>query len=208
MAFEAAFQGAQTGKGPATPKMVKGYSLRAGLEFMERELDPSARQRVLARLPPALQTLLPTIENDRWYQRPDMIVLLRAIAAEYSTDRQIYDAMVRLGMLMARAATNVFLRLVIRILTPSIFAKKLPQLFVLDNRGEGYVKVDSSGLKSRRLVMMWEEMLDYDYFQPICEGWIRFFFDAMGKSDLEVTTDYWTHEIPSPSHFRIEIRWT
>ena len=187
---------------------TKGYALIACVKFAESHLSPASRERFFEKLSPEARALVGGLRPNEWYPRARLIELFGAIASEYGESSEAHAALVRLGAGMAREMTNVFMRLVIRILTPALFAKKLPQLFALDNRGGGRVEVDASRLGDQYLALTFKEMRGADYFAPICEGWIRFFMESMGKRDISVNADPWLLDSPGADEFRLDVRWS
>jgi uncharacterized protein DUF2378 len=188
---------------------TKGYAFIAAVKFAESEFAPEARDRVLSKLSTELRVKLPAFKHDGWYPRADLVTLLRAIADEYSGPSATYAALCKLGSAMAHEMSNVFIRLVIRILNPSLLAKKLPQLFALDNRGgSGRLEVDAARLGERHLRLTFKDMRGYDYYAPVCEGWIRFFLESMGVKNIRCTPDPWSPEAPGPEEFGLDVRWS
>lgn len=187
---------------------TKGYALIACVRHIEAAHAAHALDHVFAKLSPEVRALIPNLKPNDWYPRAQLIELLRLIATEHDESDRARSELVKVGTRMAYSVTNVFMRLVIRILTPALFAKKLPQVFKLDNRGEGYVEVDASRLADQRLTITFKRMLGYHYHSPVCEGWLRFFFQAMGKKDVQITVDPWSLETPASEQFSFELAWS
>jgi hypothetical protein len=194
---------------PTRDKATRGYALKVCNEFALSEFGAARRNSILGRLPPEVSTAFANLNDDDWYARTHQCAIFRAIAAEWSTNEDVYAGMVRLGMAMAKSVTNVFMRLTIRILlsNPAILAKKLPGLYKMDNTGDGHVEVDTSNLAAHAIVFTWKDMHGYEYHQPICEGWLRFFFATMGKGHATFASDPWSHERPDPEQFNVAIQW-
>jgi hypothetical protein len=185
-----------------------GYPLLACASFSKAEFSTAAQARVSARLSPECRALLADVKPQGWYPRTRLVEHCAAIAGEYGDSPTVSRAFVRLGEHMAREMTTVWIRLLMRIMTPGLLAKKMPELFAKGNRGDGHVVIDSSEIERRRMTFVFRSMRGYGYYQPINEGWIRYFFRGMGNDAVDTTSDPpWSIEAVDPEIFQIDASW-
>src|SRR5262249_27998190 len=104
-----------------------------------------------------------------------------------------------------REATNTFLRLLMRVLTPSLFAKKMPSLWTRDNTA-GSVEVDPSGIKAGRLFFKFSDVDGYAYCPPVFVGWVAFAMEAMGLKTKSITLSGWSLEAPAPKEVTLDLQ--
>ena len=107
------------------------------------------------------------------------------------------------GKFMAREATNTFLRLLMRMLTPNLFAKKLPDLWKRDcTGGRLQVQVDE-----QKLVCHIYDAEGYDHLAAVATGYATFALETMGKVVEKTTIHGWSVERPYQQGDWFELIW-
>ena len=113
------------------------------------------------------------------------------------------DILIGCGTYLGTEATNTFLRLVMRMLTPGIFAKKLPSFWSRDSTGGRY-EVE---LGERSMVCRLLEMEEFHHITPVSVGYVTFALKAMGKTVERTTLHGWSLATPSASTTWYEVHW-
>ena len=186
---------------------IRGYSIRQQASFLRsKHIDEAARQRALAMLPPELRGDFSDIDPAGWYPREHSAQLFRAIASAASGEAATRELLATCGEQIAQESTNTFLKLVMKLMTPTLFAKKLPSLWERDMKGGGFT-YDLSGADQNRLAFVLQDVEGYDHIAAVTEGWIRFAMKSMGKTGVEVDMKGWSLAVPGPKEVAYEVRW-
>ena len=97
---------------------------------------------------------------------------IEAIAQEHPDLEQRHDAIVAFGRFMAEEAVGSYLKLLLRVLTPSMFLRRLPATFEHDIR-PGSVTVDTSQMAERRLITITQHNVEgLAYVWTVGAGWV------------------------------------
>jgi hypothetical protein len=186
---------------------TRGYSVASTLKFIDATYDAPTRQRILDQCSPEVKSGGGKYKDIDWYSAMHFTELLRGIAATRGgSDEAAREELVRTGHFIANVAANTFLRLFMRVLTPPLFAKKIPSLWDRDNQG-GRMETDLSKADEGRIVVLLRDVAGYDYVAPVAVGWVAFAMQAMGKTVLGRTLTGWSLAQPGPSEARIDLSW-
>jgi hypothetical protein len=185
---------------------IRGYSLRQTARYLETKFDPDVRKRLVDAMPSTSRSMLSSFEAGEWYPRDHSSVLFRAIANARGGD-EAYQDLVGCGEFIASEATNTFLRLLMRIMTPTLFAKKVPEFWKRDQRGGQFV-ADVSKADEGRIGMKLVDVEGYDHIGIVSIGWIQFGMTALGKKGVVIKQDGWSLANPGPRSVSYEVTWS
>lgn len=189
-----------------TTSQIRGYSLRQTARYLETKFDADTRRRVIDGLPASSRTMLSSFDAGEWYSREHSSALFRAIAGARGGD-QAKDDLIACGEFIAGEATNTFLRLLMKIMTPTLFAKKVPDFWKRDHRG-GHFEVDVSKAGDGKIDLKLVDVGDYDHIGPVAIGWIKFGMTSLGKKDVKVDIDGWSLDNPNPPVVSYQVTWS
>lgn len=188
--------------------MIRGYSVKQQLNFLETQYDPGVSETLMAQIPDDVRRALADVKPAEWYPRRYSVSVLRAIASHRGKDEQaVHDDLVRCGTFIATEASNTFLKILMKMLTPTLFAKKIPDFWQRDQKG-GHFEVDTTDAKDGRLQLKLCDVEGFDHIGLIGIGWISFGLKAMGKEDVVVTQHGWTLNKPGPKEISYDVRWS
>jgi hypothetical protein len=190
-----------------TTPMIRGYSLKQTAKYIDSKFEPEARRRVQETLPAAVRGAIPTYEPAEWYPRDHSAALFRGIASIRNSEEASYQDLVGCGEFIASEATNTFLKLLMRIMSPTLFAKKIPEFWKRDQRG-GYFEADVSKADEALILMKLADVEGYDHIGIVSIGWILFGMNALGKKDVKVKQRGWSLDRPGPREVEYEITWS
>jgi hypothetical protein len=105
---------------------------------------------------------------------------------------------------MAHEASTTFLRLFMRVLSPALFARKLPDLWGRDHTG-GKVTVETT---DTTLVCRISEVDGYNNVACISCGWATFALTQMGKSIRGHEISGWSLKNPGPESVAFTLHWS
>jgi hypothetical protein len=186
---------------------IRGYSLKQTAKYLDTKFDADTRRRTADVLPQQVRSLMTSFEPAEWYPRDYSVALFRAIAAAKNDEAGSFQDLVQCGEFIASEATNTFLKLLMRIMSPTLFAKKVPEFWQRDQRG-GFFEVDVSKADDKRIGMRLADVQGYDHIGIVSIGWIQFGMTALGKKDVKVKQDGWSLAKPGPAEIKYEITWS
>ena len=186
---------------------IRGYSLKQTAKYLESKFDPDTKRRVIEGMPASVRTMMTSFEPAEWYPREYSAALFRSIAAAKSDETGSYQDLVACGEFIASEATNTFLKLLMRIMSPTLFAKKVPEFWKRDQRG-GYFEADVSRADDSVIKMKLADVEGYDHIGIVSIGWIQFGMVALGKKGVKVKQTGWSLATPGPREIDYEITWS
>jgi hypothetical protein len=178
---------------------IKGYCLLASAKFI-RGLGASVPAESLARVAAIESEATPTA----FYPRPQACVLWGIVAAAGKTEEESYDLLVKCGKAISDYALTTYMRLLLKVLTPRMFARKFPDFWARDHQG-GAIVVDT--VEDHRLIILFKGVDDLDHIGAIAVGFIGTTFEAIGVPGLQVLRPNWSLAEASPETVRLELRW-
>lgn len=186
------------------PFMTRGYVILTTLKYCYEGLALERRDKVVARLPPALLQSMPTIKPAEWYPVDRVVQMLNLIVDVCEGDEKLAEQdLIGSGRFAAQEATNTFLRLLMKVLTPNLFAKKLPSLYLRDN-SKGKVDVE---VADESLVVTISNAKGFAHLPPMTMGWVLFALESMGKVPDTTHVSNWSFSNPDPDEFAVSITW-
>ena len=186
--------------------MTRGYSMLASWKYVDSTYDATTKQAIVDQLSPEVQQALGTYKEIEFYPVQHWSEILRGIATVVGkTDAKAEQELVACGTFIATEATNTFLRLLMRVLTPNLFAKKIPSLWTRDNTA-GSFSVDLSAADAGRYTFKLTGVDGYPYCGPVAMGWIAFAMKSMGcrTKSLKLSSS-WSLANPGPNELSIEL---
>ncbi|HLU65334.1 MAG TPA: hypothetical protein VKZ63_03635, partial [Kofleriaceae bacterium] len=99
-----------------------------------------------------------------------------------------------------------FFRVLLKIMTPSLFAKKLPSFWERDQKG-GRFECDVSKVDDRQIQLRLVDVADYDYIGPVSVGFLEFAFNAMGKRGFKVVMPGYSLAQPAQRDIDFHVTW-
>lgn len=186
--------------------MMRGLVLVGFSSYLERKCTSAAREKVLASLSREAQQVLASPTPAKWYPRAYFIELNRGVASLHSTESDVHDALTTVGAEIAELAAGTFMKLLLRILTPAIFARKFTDFWAHDNRG-GRIEVDASKVDQHRLDMWIKDVEGFDHIGLVGRGYIQFAMSAITKKNVDVRLNGWSLARPGPAEVHLEVTW-
>jgi hypothetical protein len=181
--------------------MVKGYLTVATGRFIAG--DAELRGRVPPELLATIAEQETSIKPRQWYPRHDLMALWRAIAAG-SDDAAAYRDLVRCGESIANYATGTFLKLLLKVLTPAMFARKFPDLWKHDHDG-GSIVNDTVTDNSLRVTI--KDIEGFDHVSATAPGFISFALKSIGLKNVTTRSPNWSLATPGPRDAIVEVSW-
>lgn len=181
---------------------VRSYMLLHTLEYLrnletQKGLDPQIPdeiQRAVAKMGPA-----------DWCPGSWYVDIANALAKTANGDEtRAKDLLIDAGTHVARTATNTFLRLLMKMLTPALFAKKMPDFWKRDCT-LGSLEVEVS---DRKIFCRLVDMEGFDHAVCTGAGFASYALQGMGKSVNSLILHDWSLAKPYVNGTSFEITWT
>lgn len=168
---------------------VLGRNIRTmGAYF--RKLDPAVWERIERGISPELRLLFENARAEDWYPYAHYEEGFKALIATCDDPVEARNAVYRVGRAACEATVNTFLRLVLRMMTPGLFARKCNQLLGADFKGfpggAPVVKYDLSRESQGEAIIELTNAGNHPFLGASAVGYIEFAFEHMGKKGVKV----------------------
>jgi hypothetical protein len=184
--------------------VIRGYLILGCMDYID-SLGAESSGKIYAGLPSAMRDR-ESYDKMRWYSLSTISALYSGIAQLHEGDeKKAFNALRGCGRFIAEAATNTFLKLLMRIMTPSVFATKAPSIWSRDNR---YGTMETELLGPREMLVHLRGVADYSHVGPVVSGFGSFAMEAVGAKNLDVKVSPWSFANPSPPDVRIVMTWS
>lgn len=184
----------------------RGYLVGATADFMKNRLGEDEWARFCSSASPAFQqALVEGFEPAAWYPISLLNELIDGIIRELGdgNEEKARQALFDCGQFAAATASNSFLKMLLKILTPSLFAKKAPTMFRRDfSQGRLDVELGDNSISGRMYDM--EELRHVGAF---CPGFLAFPLTSMGKKISNVELTDWSLDTPYVDGVGFKISW-
>lgn len=184
---------------------VRAYTVARAWEFVRTTLGPKEAERILEGLSPETRHVVSAAKPADWCSVSAYTEVNDTVAGIGAQDEaKAREALIASGEFVAREATNTFLRLLMKMLNPPHFAKKLPDFWRRDAT-HGKLEVD---VTSGQLVCRLLEMDGLNHVACTGAGFVKFALMAMGKVPKAVEIHNWSLAKPCTPDAWFEISWT
>jgi hypothetical protein len=183
---------------------VRGYIVAKSAAYLRTLVGDAEARRIFEGLSPGLSQALGEVKPAEWMPAAYSSEILRNIALlSKGNDDHARDELVKCGRYIANEATNTFLKLLMRVLTPNMFAKKLPSFWSRDATAGKY-DVD---VTEDKIVCRLSDMDAFENIAPISVGYVSFALESMGKTIKQSNLHGWSLKNPAPSEMWFELYW-
>lgn len=187
-------------------RLTKGFNVEQTLTFIDTHFSAAVRDQIVAQLSPDIRDKLSRVRAGNWYPIGDLVALLDAMAHIAATEAEADRTSRALGRHLSDAATGTFMRLLLKVMTPPVFLKKMPDIWPR-MFSFGTFDVDPSGFKEKRASMIMRGVDGFEHVAPVSAGWIEGVHAAMGCGGVDVRYTRLETE-PDGSAFRFEVKWS
>jgi len=185
---------------------ARGYLIKNIANYVRDRVGTQDWTRVRQELSPDLRALVDgEIKTAGWYPISQINELSGIIIGTIAKgdEEAARDVFQTCGQYCAREAINTFLKLLLKMLTPALLVKKLPDIFRRDF-SDGRLVPE---LKGNTLICRHYDLPDFKHCAPYSSGFVMASFDAMGKSIEKVSVRNWSLAEPYVDGTCYEISW-
>lgn len=190
-----------TSSEPRAEPMIRGYSVPNAARAI------LGNERLRARIVPQQVeelTRIAAMKPERWAPRQDVIRLFEIIEQASPDEATCYENLVRCGEASAQEAISTFLKLLIRMLSPKQFVRKIPDIWTHEHQG-GQVEAELEGTHS--MLIRIRDVEGFVHAGPISIGFMGVVLRAMGLKDLQMRDLTWSLKNPAPRDVHIRATW-
>lgn len=185
---------------------LRGYLISHTAQYLREKLGESEWEHSSRTLSPELQEVLSgEVKHSGWYPISRLAELNRLMITKLckGNAERAQQALHDCGRYVAGEATNTFLKLLLKMLTPNLFAKKLPDVFRRDFSGG---RLEST-LNGRTLSCRYYELPGFEHCAAISSGFAAKAFEGMGKKIDGFSVHNWSLDEPSIDGTWFELTW-
>lgn len=189
-----------------TELVGRGYLISHTADYLKDNLDGAEWGRRVASMSPELQRIVGgDVKPAGWYPISLLNEINRVVTSTVgrNEDEAAKEALYTCGRYISREATNTFLKMVLRMLTPGLLVKKLPDVFRRDFSA-GRLTAD---LSEKTLTVRIFDMPGLDHVIVTSAGFVTNAFEAMGKKVDKLTIHEWSLAEPSRNGAWFELTW-
>jgi hypothetical protein len=184
---------------------VRGYMVSTTAAFLRQTAAERGLPDPIERFSAPLRALLDNVVPVGLYPVAHVAELNRLIVSSLADNQEgrARTELANCGRFMANEATNTFMRLIMKVLTPSLFAKKLPDLWRRDcTHGKLELTVEDTSM-----TLGLRDMDGHDHIAAVMPGYVGFALEKMGKVIERISLDGWALEKPNGNGASIEFVW-
>ncbi len=186
-------------------EVIRGYLILGCMDYID-SFNEADRERMYSTLPADVSSHRSAYDKMAWYPQKTISVLYDAIAKLHPNDEEkAYEALRNCGTFIAEAATNSFLKLLMRVMTPAVFCKKAPDLWARDNRCG---RMETEQVDERHLVTHLRAVEGYFHAGPVAGGFGVFALRSVGAKDVDLKISGWSLATPCPAEVRLDMTWS
>jgi len=182
---------------------MRGYGLLSSVAYLRKAAGEQNAKRILDGFSPDTKQALASAKEASWCSTKAVAEVYSAIASLANGDQLAAQThLIECGKFNAHQASNTFLRLLMKMLTPTLFAKKLPDIWARDcTVGKITTEVFDDKLRNRVT-----GVAGFDHIGPVCVGYVTFALEAMGKSITKTELHDWSLATPGTDCW-FEVSW-
>jgi len=184
-----------------TPQ-TRGSAILASVTYVDALCDGASRPHASPGFSQELKEALRDMKRTTWHPRGLWLEVLNAVVAVQSDTEKSYADLVGCGNAICEDAVNTFMKLILKIMTPRLFARKFPDFWTRDMRG-GYMVVDGSEIDRNKVSITLKEADGWDHVGPVGCGFMGFAMQRITGGPVRVVTDDWSLSRPA----RPEVTW-
>jgi hypothetical protein len=186
--------------------MIRGYVIQKTERFFRTECDSSLAQRIDSALPLELKTRLPELSPAGWYPRHYQVALLSAAADAHGSEQLLRRDLMRCGASLA-VGDNEFMKLLLKVLTPELFLKKVARLWVRDHKDSANYQLERLDPEARSASLHLRGVAGYTHSALVWQGYLQRIFGAI-CTHCSVDQQGWSLANPAPDEIVYEVKWS
>jgi hypothetical protein len=188
-----------------TEQQCRSYLITHTATFIRDRISKDEWARTQAELSPELRKLLGEAKPAEWCPVSLLNEVNRQVADKLAQndDDRAREALYLCGKFIAGEATNTFLKILLKMLTPALFVKKLPDIFKRDFSGARMTTQISEGKMSGSI----HEAPNFNHLAVTSAGFVSVALENMGKTVDSYKVSNWSLKEPDRDGAAFELTW-
>lgn len=186
--------------------MIRGHILDHTARFYRTGFDHVTVARIEGELSIEVKAALDSVTPAAWYPRRFQVDILNALAAARGSGDGTYGDIQRCGAGLAEP-TNEFARLLMKLMTPELFVKKLPRFWARDHKSSGAFEIEPS-VEQRGALLRLRGIKNYDHGAIFWMGFMQSVLKQVGAGSLVIRQEGWSWSSPGPQDVSYEVKWS
>lgn len=187
--------------------MIRGHVLDHTAQFYRSRYDQGTASRVDGELSIELKSVLESVSRPEWYPRRYLVEMLNAITIVRGTNDGTYADFVRCGSTLADPKDE-FGKLLVQVMTPELFLKKLPRFWTRDHQESGAFELEAVAAGERQARVKLRSVKHYDHCAILWLGFMQGMLSQVGTAGLSIAQQGWSWENPGPQDVAYEVKWS
>lgn len=183
---------------------VRGYMYLTAVDYLRQVLGEQEGKKAIAAFSPQARHLLETLKSADWCPVSVFSEVTQALALAGGGGQKSQDLLVKCGTHMSMEATNTFLKLFMKMMSPQLLVKKVPDLWKRDCSG-GKLVLEEFTDHSVRFATF--GMQGFKHAVCTAAGFVSFGVGAIGKKIDNVTIRGWSLDKPSEEGASFQLDW-
>lgn len=188
-------------------RKIKSYGLFGTMQFVEQSYPADVQKQIMSRVPQETLDYIARGTKQLWAPPLYSCYVWEQMVKVAPNEQQAIDMLIKCGLHMGEYATNTYLRLLLKVVNVKILASKFPAIWRKD-ASFGDLSADATHAKQGRLTLHFDNLSNYPYFGPICQGWFTFSWNAMGLKNVKLDLQDWSLANPDPGELTYQVSWT
>lgn len=185
---------------------IRGHVLEHIARFYRSSFDHATAARIEGELSIEVKSALDSMTAAEWYPRRFLVEILNAFAAVRGSGDSTYGDIMRCGAALAEPS-NELARLLMKVMTPELFVKKLPRFWARDHKGSGAFEIEPLAAHRGALIKL-RGIRHYDHGAILWLGFIQSVLKQLGTPSLTIRQEGWSWSTPGPQDVSYEVRWS
>jgi hypothetical protein len=183
---------------------VRGYIVLCAIAYLRKIAGEQRAKEIMDGFSAETKQTIAAAKEATWCSLKAMSEVHRAVASLGNGDEAAAKThLIECGKYTAREASNTFLRLLMKLLTPVMFAKKLPDFWGRDcTVGKMVVEVSEDRLRNRILGIG-----DWEHVACLAAGFATFALETMGKTITKTEITGWSLAAPGSADCGFDVFW-
>ncbi len=186
---------------------TRGSNLTGVYGYLSREADPDQLKELTREWPSQLLAEVESFKHAGWYPPEWFDLVCIAIASLGETEAEARRHLIGAGRAIATNAVNTFMKLMLRMLTPGLIIRRLPDLWLRDN-AFGELTVVDSRVEEGLVTMELRDAPIVSHLGPVGVGYVGLLFEHILQTDVAIDVEGWSVDQPRSDRLVWKLTWS
>ncbi len=184
----------------------RGSNLTGTYNYLEKVCTTEQLAAFSAEWPAELQKQVGRFQQSSWYPLEWYDLFAQNAASLATEPEEVFAHMRGCGDSIAATVANSFMKLMLKMLTPGLVARKLPDLWARDWTFGTLILVECDATIGK-LEFEMQQISPVVYMGPIAGGYVGRVLETLTGSATKVVTDNFSLDTPRPERTVVTVTW-